>query len=797
MTRRWLSLILGLALVASSCTNNVAPLDDPGIGELSRTTIVYAADGSVLAEWFVDEDRVEVELAQVPADCINAVVAIEDERFFNHAGVDLRAVARALVRNLEAGEIEQGGSTITQQYVKNAILTPEVTLDRKVEEATLALRLEETLTKEEILERYLNTIYLGAGAYGLGSASQRYFNKPIEDLNLEECALLAGMIQTPNATQPYRNPVAALDRRRVVLQKMIDLGWITEEEAVTADAADLALAPARIPDEMRYPYFTEEVKQLLLDDPAIGRTATDRYNALFRGGLRIYTTLDPIAQEAAIAALAEVLPEDGPSGALAAVEPSTGYVRALVGGADFFDTDDPVAQFNLATQGQRQPGSSFKPFVLAAALEQGYSLNSVFSGGSSVSISTPSGPWVVENYAGSTYPALSLLEGTVFSVNVVYAQLVDAVGPAEVMNMAQAAGIQSSLDPFHSIALGAQEVNVLEMASAYSTFAAGGTHIDPILIRYVETADGVNLYQPVPIVTLAMEKYVADQVTAALTEVVKRGTARRAQIGRPLAGKTGTSQAHRDAWFVGYTRELSAAVWVGFPEGAISMEPPTTSITVVGGSYPAEIFNLFAQVALESTSFVALPSPDSDGIVNVLVDTSTGFLAGPFCPTEYLQEFPLPVEDAPTVVCPVHNPTGVSGVGATTVPNTIGMSLATATIELGENNFNTQVVWSENSSLPQGTVFNQSPSPGVEAQSGATIVLTLAGPEFGASTPSVLGRPFNVAKQLLEDNGIEVIMIIESEADAEAAFSRSGLVWKQTPAAGSDAPASVTVWVNP
>ena len=180
-----------------------------------------------------------------------------------------------------------------------------------------------------------------------------------------------------------------------------------------------------------------------------------------------------------------------------------------------------------------------------------------------------------------------------------------------------------------------------------------------------------------------------------------------------------------------------------------------------------------------------------------MVETSTGFLAGPFCPTEYLQEFPLPVEDAPTVVCPVHNPTGVSGVGATTVPNTIGMSLATATIELGEHNFTTQVVWSENSSLPQGTVFNQSPSPGVEAQSGATIVLTLAGPEFGVSTPSVLGRPFNVAKQLLEDNGIEVTLIIEAEADAEAAFSRSGLVWKQTPAAGSDAPGSVTVWVNP
>lgn len=797
MTQRWLSLVLTLALVASACTNDVAPLDDPGIGELSRTTIVYAADGSVLAEWFVDEDRIEVGLEQVPAECVNAVVAIEDERFFNHPGVDLRAVARALVANLEAGTIEQGGSTITQQYVKNAILTPEVTLDRKVEEATLALRLEETLTKEEILERYLNTIYLGAGAYGLGSASERYFNKPLNDLDLGECSLLAGMIQQPNATQPYRDPSAALARRRVVLQKMVDLGWASEEEATTADAADLALAPERVPDEMRYPYFTEEVKQLLLNDPALGRTPTDRYNAVFRGGLRVYTTLDPVAQDAAIASLAATLPEDGPSGALASVEPSTGYVRALVGGADFFDPDDPVARFNLATQGQRQPGSSFKPFVLAAALEQGFTLNSVFSGGSSVSISTPSGPWVVENYAGSAYPALSLLEGTVFSVNVVYAQLVDAVGPENVMNMAQASGIQSDLDPFHSIALGAQEVNVLEMASAYSTFAAGGTHIDPILIRYVETADGVNLYQPVPIVTHAMEKYVADQVTAALTEVVNRGTARRAQIGRPVAGKTGTSQAHRDAWFVGYTRELSTAIWVGFPEGAISMEPPLTEITVVGGSYPAQIFSAFAQTALESSSFVPLPTPDQDGIVNVLVDTSTGFLAGPFCPTEHLQQFPLPANEAPTVVCPVHNPTGVSSVGAVTVPNTIGMDLASATLELSEHNFLTQFVFSDNSSLPQGTVFNQSPSPGVEAQAGATILLTLAGPEFGATTPSILGRPLDVAAQILEANGIAVTVIVEPEADPDAAIDRSGIVWKQDPASGSDTPDTVTVWVNP
>ena len=797
MTKRWLSLFIALALATAACTTNISPLEDPGLGDLSRTSIVYAADGSELAYWSIDEDRVAITLDEAPDDLINATVAIEDERFFSHPGVDLRALARALVTNVEAGSVEQGGSTITQQYIKNVVLTPEVTVDRKIEEAALALRLEETLTKEEILERYLNTVYLGAGAAGVGSAARTYFNKDVSELTLGESALLAGLIQQPNATNPRNHAEAALERRRVVLAKMTQLGWITQERADAADQEPLVLAEEEAPDVAKYPYFVEEVKQALLDDPALGATATDRYNAMFRGGLRIYTSLDPRVQQAAEAALLAILPEDGPSGAIAVVEPGTGYVLSLVGGRDFYDPDDPVAKFNLATQGRRQPGSSFKPFVLAAGLESGLTLDSVFQGGSSIIVQTNSGPWAVENYAGSNFPDLSLLEATVFSVNVVYAQLVNAVSPEAVVEVAHAAGIQSDLQPFHSIALGAQEVSVLEMASAYGTFAADGVHIDPILITSIETADGINLYQPVPVVTEALDRDVAQQVTAALTEVVRRGTAQRAQIGRPVAGKTGTSQSHRDAGFVGYTPQMAAAVWVGFAEGAIAMEPPTTEVTVVGGSYPAQIWAAFAAEALDGVAFGAMPAPDLDGNVTVEVDTSTGFLAGPFCPRSHIESFTLPAGHTPSVVCPVHNPDGVVDVGSVLVPNVIGENLIEATGQLQASGFSATVEWVDGGDLPQGTIFNQTPSGGFPAQFGAAILLTVAGPKYGVEVPTVVGYQLEQASILLDENGIGVEVIIEAEADADSALRRSGMVWKQDPAGGSPTTDSVTVWANP
>ncbi len=793
--KRWLPGLAALAVLAASCS--VEPLDDPGIGERGLTTVVYASDGSVLATWHAEEDRTLVSYPEMPKAFIDAVVAIEDERFWTHPGVDVRALARALVANVEAGEVIQGGSTITQQYLKNVLLTPEVSVDRKLEEAALALRLEESLDKEEIFERYANTVYFGRGAYGVGTAALLYFGKPVSELDLDEAALLAGLIQSPAAGDPYLDTDAALSRRREVLDKMAALGWISAQQAAAADDRPLRLQPPATEEEARFPYFTEEVKRILLSDPALGQTATDRYNALFKGGLRIHTTVDPVVQEAAEVAIASVLPEDGPSGALVALDPRTGAVLAIVGGRDFYDADDPISQFNLATQGRRQPGSSFKPFVLAAALEAGFGLDDVFEGGREVVIPTDSEPWFVENYNGAAFPDLTLLEATVFSVNIIYARLMEAVGPQRVERLAEAAGIRTDLQPFHSLALGAQEVSVLEMASAFGTFAADGIHVEPVLVTSIESHDGINLFEATPAVTEVMDRSVAEGVNAALGEVVKRGTGQQARIGRPIAGKTGTSQQHHDAWFVGYTPELVGAVWVGFPSSLVPMEHPNTPYSITGGTWPAEIWSRFASGALTGVPYGQLASAKMGDTITTEIDTSTGFLAGPLCPRQHVQRLQLPAEMAPTVICPIHNPSGLATIGAGTVPDVLGGSLDEAVGLLEGAGFRATIDWDEPGPLAPGTVYGQDPSPGFPAQSGSAVRLTVAGPRPGAATPPLLGLPLDDATAVTEELGISLEVVMEADSDPEAAAARRGLVWKQQPAAYTDLGEMVTVWVNP
>ncbi|MFQ5518233.1 MAG: transglycosylase domain-containing protein, partial [Acidimicrobiia bacterium] len=577
-----------------------------------------------------------------------------DERYWQHPGIDLRALARALAADIQAGRVVEGGSTITQQYLKNVLLTSEVSVERKLAELGMALRLEAGLSKEEILERYLNTVYFGNGAYGIGAAARTYFGKDAAALDLAEAALLAAMLRSPASTDPYRHPESARQRRRLVLDKMLDLGWVTADTAAAADRAALDLAPLAVTD--RHPYFVEEVKRRLLAEPALGATFDERYANLFGGGLRIYTTLQPAAQDAAEAAVASLLPASGPAAAVAAVDPRNGHVVALVGGRDFYDDDDPTARFNLATQGRRQTGSAFKPFALAAALESGVGLATVFPGGGSVTVLTDSGPWRVDNYDEMVYPELTLLEGTVFSVNVVYAGLVHRIGAEAVADAARRAGIETPLDPFPSLVLGAQEVSPLEMASAFATFAADGTRRRPMFVTRVEDSHGVNIWEPLPSDVEVFDPFVARSVTAALTEVVRRGTGQQARIGRPVAGKTGTSQDHHDAWFVGYTPELAAAVWVGFPQGQLPMEYPATPFAVTGGTWPAQIWARFAQAALSGTPYASLSLVDSSALVSVEIDTSTGFLAGPLCPRRHVHTVELPPDQVPTVRCPIHNP---------------------------------------------------------------------------------------------------------------------------------------------
>jgi len=792
---RFAASVLAIALVTTACS--VEPIEDPGIGAGSLTSTVYAADGTVLTEWHAGEDRVLVVYEDLPTYLIDAIVAIEDQRFWVHPGIDARAVVRAVQVNLDAGEVIQGGSTITQQYVKNVLLTGEVSLDRKVEEASLALGLEETLSKEEIFERYVNTVYFGNGAYGVGAAAKRYFGKVPAELDLAEAAMLAGIIRNPNTLDPYLAPDLVRSRRHTVLDKMVDLGWLDHGPADTADAAPLILEPRGIADRALAPYFADEVRRHLLADPALGDTPEQRFDLLTRGGLRIYTTLDPAVQHAAEAAVASVLPEDGPAAALVAIDPRNGYVLALVGGRDFYDPDDPVAQFNLATMGLRQPGSAFKPFTLAAALEAGFDLDGEFEGGRSVTIDIDGAEWRVRNYNNLKFPNLTLLEATVFSVNVVYARLIEAIGAARVAEIATVIGITTPLDPVPSLALGTQEVSVLDMASAYATFAAGGLHVDPVFVTRIDDAHGNILFQSVSTIEYVLDADIAAAVTAALTEVVRRGTGQQAKIGRPVAGKTGTTEGHHDAWFVGYTPQLSAAVWVGYPEGNRALVSPNTPYTISGGTWPAQIWSRFASGALSGIPYRELPSADDGGLIAVEIDLSTGFLAGPLCPRRDVALLHVHEDEAPTVPCPIHNPPGLRYVAAGIVPDVGGRDLAEAVALLEAAGYEVTASWISASSRPPGTVIFQRPAATTEYPAGSDVALSVSGPEPGTTIPDVVGLPRQAAVEALLELGIDSVVTVTPEPDPGAAAGAPGMVWTQDPVAGEPVAGTVQLRVNP
>ena len=693
---RFTAGVLAAVLAVTACSYE--PIEDPELGAGDLTSTVYAVDGTVIAKWHADQDRVPVSYAEIP------------------------------IHVFDAGVIVQGGSTITQQYIKNVLVGGEVSLERKVEEATMALRLEESLTKTEILERYLNTVFFGEGSYGIGAAAKRYFGVEVGALDLPQAALLASLIQSPTVLNPYVAAEKALLRREVVLASMVELGWIDPHAADVASVAPLSMRPRGEHDRIAYPYFVDEVKARLLADPALGATFEKRYDLLFRRGVHIHTTLDPRVQDAATAAIASVVPIDGPSIALVAIEPGSGHVVAMVGGRDYYHPEDPVGQFNLATQGRRQPGSAFKPFTLAAALQSGIGLDDEFAGGRTVSIATPAGTWEVNNHQLAAFPDLALREATVFSVNVVYARVIDMIGPDRVAAVAAVAGITTPLEPYHSLALGTQEVSVLDMASAYGTFANGGIHTDPVLITRIEDRSGQPIWTPVHNHHLAMEPEIAAEITAALNETVLRGTGMQAKIGRPVAGKTGTSEGNHDAWFVGYTPELSAAVWVGFPEGNRPLVRPHTPYTVTGGTWPAQVWSRFAIAALPGIAYGELPTATgANESVTVDIDLSTGFLAGPLCPRRHLATVHVSPGAVPTAICPIHNPAGLQTIAVGITPAVERLALGEAVQLLEAASLRTRLTWTPGGEAAAATVIGQVPDPMTEIGFGATVSLTVVG----------------------------------------------------------------------
>lgn len=577
--------VLSLSVYLYQVSSSLQDLSEQSLlNSSAQTSFVYAADGTEIAQWHGEEDRTVVPLKKIPKSLRDAVVAIEDERFYTHNGVDTQAIMRALKTNAEDGSVSQGGSTITQQLVKLLFTDGERTITRKVKEALLAYELEARTDKDQVLETYLNTVYFGRGAYGVESASQHYFGRSVESLDVAQSALLAGIIRSPGRYSPMDAPEEALLRRDVVLSKMQELGFLSKKAALAAKSASLELAPpAEVPAIA--PYFLEYVKREV--------SAQLGDEAVFTGGLRIYTSLEPALQRNAEAAGKAILgAKTDPEYSLVAIDHGTGRVLALVGGRDF-----ATHQFDLATQGRRQPGSAFKPFVLARALEEGVSPDQAFDA-SPYSVKVKDGTWTVRNYENQfTAGKMTLRAATNWSVNCVYARLIMQVGPEDVVETAKKMGITSPLEPNPAIALGglSQGVSPLEMASAYGTIANRGVRIPPTGIIKVTDDAGELLYKPEQGATQALHEPVAVQEALMLHDVVETGTALEARIpGVWAAGKTGTTQSYRDAWFIGYAEDISTSVWVGYREGQVEMSN-VHGIKVTGGSYPARIWKAFMQ----------------------------------------------------------------------------------------------------------------------------------------------------------------------------------------------------------
>jgi len=610
-----LVMVLGLLSTASfffgmvtAIASQIPELDPAHQQRFEHDGYMFDRNGHLLAVLRGRESRVILKSNEIAPIMKQAIVAIEDKRFYDHRGVDLRAIGRAFLADVENKSVVQGGSTITQQFIKNAYVNDNRSVARKLKEAALAWQLEQRKTKDWILTAYLNTIYFGNGAYGIEQAAITYFHENASQLTLPQAALLAGIPRDPSAYDPVTNPKAAKERRRLVLEQMRDQGVIAPDEYQVARSAAL---PS--PDEVKLPgtqervgqYFINYVKEQLINN---GQYGTGR---VFGGGLRVKTTLDLGLQKKARAAIAKVLTNpDGPQAALVAIDPRNGDVLAMVGGANYRES-----QFNLAVQGERQPGSAFKPFVLAAALDEGISPATHFV---SHPVVIPLGDrlWQVHNYEGDYLGSIDLASATIHSDNSVYAQLTSVVGPQQVARIARNAGISSKLNSYFAIGLGAEAANPLEMARAFSTFANGGNRIDGSILGDVPRAVikiGRRKNEPVPHRVLSPTKTAI--LNSILQKVVTEGTGHRAALAdRPAAGKTGTTENYGDAWFVGYVPQLTVAVWVGYPRGLKSMNTEYHGQPVAGGTFPADIWHTFMQAALpylkdEPESFPSAPTP--------------------------------------------------------------------------------------------------------------------------------------------------------------------------------------------
>ncbi|HXL04087.1 MAG TPA: penicillin-binding protein 1A [Bacillota bacterium] len=637
--------------VISAALKNMPALEDFEYRPIEATRI-YDVNNKLIAQLYV-ENRVWVPLSEMPKELQDAVIAVEDSKFREHHGIDFMGILRAFLVDIREGRIVQGGSTITQQLAKNAFLTHERTWTRKLQELLYAIQLERTYTKDQILELYLNEVYFfpGQAVYGVEAAAQGYFGKSVRHLNLPESALLAGIIRNAYIYSPTQHPESAKARRAVVLKRMALLGYISEEEAQSAMEAPLGAIEPR-PSKQAAPYFVSYVRDRMISKYG--------HETVYKGGLKIYTTLDLRLQNLANQILLSNLPNGGkdskgltqPQAAMVVLDAREGYIKAMVGGRG----ED---EFNRAVMSYRQPGSAFKPFVYTAALQAGYTPATILDD-SPIEYVIPgqAEPWAPVNNDNKFRGPVTVRKALEDSINVPSVKLLDQIGVANAIKAAKSMGITSLVESGRhndmnlSLVLGGltRGVTPIEMASAYAVFANQGIKAEPIAILRVEDANGNVLERNTPRKKVVLDEQTAYIITDMLRGVITRGTGKSANIGRPAAGKTGTTTEYTNAWFVGFTPELVACIWIGNDE---QQKPMVYGGTRIGSGKAAAIWGAYMKEALKDMPVTEFPVPS--GIVFAKICTESGVLASESCPGAATEVFIEGTE--PRQLCYLHTRT--------------------------------------------------------------------------------------------------------------------------------------------
>ncbi len=768
----------------------------------SRVSRIYADSGELLADLHDGRNSEPIPYEQVPEVMVHAILAAEDSDFFEHEGIDFSAIFSAAIDNI-LYDTTRGGSTITQQVVKNVFVGDEVSIRRKVNEAFIAAELERRFPKERILEYYMNSVYFGSGAYGVKTAAEEFFDKPLSRVEIHEAAALAVQVRNPSLYNPRLRPEITLERRNQVIDEMADNEWITERQAEAAKKRPLDVVDTPIRRGPAEHVVAEVKKQLLYSDDFafLGATFEERKKAVFGcpaddveceggGGLQVYTTIDLGLQNTAnevlhswlpllpyeenLAACAALFPDYAekesfyatyaethscrPTGAISMVDNGTGAVKVMASGLPF-----EFNQFDLAIQGRRNTGSAAKPLGLVAALENGFTMGHFFPANSPMDLECPyiCGPdgshtWRVRGGSGG---AVSLDTATYASTNVVYAQLSLAVGPDKIVDTARRMGItEAELEPVPSIVLGSSSVSTLEMASAYSNFATNGVHADDYIVDRIIDHNGSVLYEHTPEITQVADPAIFAAARKSLEKVPTIGTGTRANIGRPAGGKTGTHQSYLDAWYVGFTPEYSTAVWVGYEAEQIPLRNVVINGTrysqVFGGTVPAPIWG--------------------DFMTRVMADLP-------------VSQFP---EDPPNIRDYEVPPPAI-------VPVVVGLDQDAAVQALAAAGLRAEVL-SVPSLDPIGTVINQSVSPGAEVRQGSAVIIYVStGETPTAAVPNFIGLTFDEAVELVKEiemaSGVKINLFQQTVVVEDSALV--GRIVSSTPPPGTTITASGTVTV--